>query len=148
MVKHKLHLIILYIITLNSSIQWTMANTKQCTYEPNLTNCNSKKRHDTTPDTVFTFIPFYKATRLGNNSLYLLDQDCQILSCMNADELAQKLHVDMNGQIEYAIFTASIYQDNIILAIVQKFMFSSAVYLNDFYFIFLDMNLNLIPSSL
>lgn len=120
------------------------ASGKNCNYDPEISISNGMEN---TPDMIYTYTPFYRSREIGNNSIILMDKYGQTIDCISAQTLN-----DMKGfeyedpwKREPAIFSVKYYDEDILLATMQKYYRKGSVYLNDYIFVFMDMNFRPIP---
>lgn len=117
-----------------------------CEYDPEVTISDGMEN---TPDIVYLYTSFFIPTQLGNNSVILLDRHGRPLNCLSAETMKeQKGYVyDQPWQREPAFFNVKLFQDDIMVATMQKFFKNERVYMNDFFFVFMDMNFKPIPGT-
>lgn len=118
-----------------------------CEYDPNINRSDGMEQ---TPDILYLYTSFYKPTRLGNNSLILMDRKGITLDCISAKTIKKQkgYEFEQPWQTEPAFFNVKLFEDDIMIATMQKFYHKDLIYMNDFIFIFMDMNFNPIPGTI
>lgn len=144
--------ILVLILNAVQSIQLPRAKTKSaelvCGYDPKIDLVDG---YENDPNEIYVYTPFHDPNYLGANSIIFMDRKGQPIKCVNSSTIGiQKgYEVDLaDEEFGLSFFSAKLFQDNILSVSMQTIKTKDHIYLNEFFWFFMDINFQPIDGTL